>query len=58
MELSIKFETIKSGRPILYIEGFHKNITCLSLKIEFVLEYSVNPDDMSFVKYFLWVFTV
>ena len=36
MELSIKFETVKSGRSIFYIEGFHKNITFLTLKIEFV----------------------
>ena len=51
MELSIKFETVESGRPILiYIEGFHKNITFLSLEIEFVLEYSVDPDEKSFVQ--------
>ena len=59
MELSIKFEMVKSGRPILLcIEGFHKNITFLSLEIEFVLEYSVDPDEKSFEQYFLWVFIV
>ena len=58
MELSIKFETVKSGRSILYIEGFHKNISFLSLNIEFVLEYSVDADEKSFVQYFLCVFTV
>ena len=58
MELSIKFETVKSGRSILYIEGVHKNITFLSLNIEFVLEYSVDADEKSFVQYFLCVFTV
>ena len=51
--MSIKVETVKhvkSGRPILlYIEGFHKNITFLSLEIEFVLEYNVDPDEKSFV---------
>ena len=26
MELSIKVETVKTGRSILYIEGFNKNI--------------------------------
>ena len=60
MELSIKFETVKSGWSILYkcIEGFHKNITFLSLNIEFVPEYSVDADEKSFVQYFLCVFTV
>ena len=58
MELSIKFKTVKSALPILYIEGFHKNITFPPLEIEFVIEYSVDPDEKSFVQYFLWVFTV
>ena len=52
MELSIKFE----AGSINIIEGFHQNITFLSLKIEFVLEYSVDPDQKTFVQYFLWVF--
>ena len=58
MELSIKFERLGQDGKILYIEGFHKNISFLSLEIEFVLEFSVDPDDKSFVQYFLWVFTV
>ena len=58
MELSIKFEWLGQDGQILYIEGFHKNISFLSLEIEFVLEFSVDPDDKSFVQYFLWVFTV
>ena len=58
MELSIKFKTVKSGQSILYIEVFHKNITFLSLNIEFVLEYSEDADEKSFVQYFLCVFTV
>ena len=58
MQLSIKFETVKSGWFILYIEGFHQKITLLSLNIEFVLEYSVDADEKSFVQYFLCVFTV
>ena len=37
--------------------GYHKNISFLSLEIESVLEYSVDPDEKSFVQYFLWVFT-
>ena len=49
---------VRSGRPILYIEGFHKNISFLSLEIEFVLEHSVDSDEKSFVQYFHWVFTV
>ena len=58
MELSIKFERLGQDGQILYIEGFHKNISFLSLEIEFVLEFSVDPDDKSFVQYFLRVFTV
>ena len=54
MELSIKCE----GRPILYIEGFHKKYYIPSLETEFVLEYSIDPSEKSFGKYFLWVFTV
>ena len=54
MELSIKCK----GRPILYIEGFHKKYYIPSLEIEFVLEYSIDPSEKSFVQYFLWVFTV
>ena len=42
MEFSIKFDIIKSGMSIVYVEGAHviiyKNIVCLSLKIDFVLE--------------------
>ena len=53
-----KVWTFMSGRPILYIEGFHKNISFLSLEIESVLKYSVDPEEKSFVQYFLWVFTV
>ena len=37
--------------------GFHKNISFLSLEIESVLEYSVDPDEKSFVQYYLWIFT-
>ena len=49
MELSIKFERLGQNGP-LYIEGFHK---FLSLEIESVLEYSVDPDEKSFVLYLL-----
>ena len=51
IELSVKFERLDQ-------EGLHKNISFLSLEIESVLEYSVDPDEKSFVQYFLWVFTV
>ena len=53
MELSVKFERLGQDGPFLYIEGFHKNISFLSLEIESVLEYSVDPDEKSFVQYFL-----
>ena len=50
MEFSIKFDTIKSGMSILYVEGMHaiisKNIVCFSLKIDFVFANSVDPDEM------------
>ena len=50
MELSIKFDTIKSGWPIVYIEGSEviicKTNVFLSLKINFVLENSEDPDEM------------
>ena len=51
MEFSIKFDTVKSGKFIIYIEGSQaiiskKNIVFLSLKINFVLANSVYPDEM------------
>ena len=50
MEFPIYFDTVKSGWSIVYIEGSHiiiskKNIF-LSLKINFALSNSVNPDEM------------
>ena len=47
----------RSGTTTGLFIGFHKNISFLSLEIESVLEYSVDPDEKSFVQYFLWVFT-
>ena len=50
MELPIKFDTVKSGWSIVYIEGsqviISKNIEFLSLKIDFVLANSADPDEM------------
>ena len=57
MELSIKFERLGQDGPIYILRDFIKNISFLSLEIESVLEYSVDPDEKSFVQYFLWVFT-
>ena len=51
MEFPIKFVTVKSGWSIVYIEGSQviispQNIIFLSLKIDFALANSVNPDEM------------
>ena len=51
MGYSIKFDTVQSGWSIVYIEGFQviiskKNIIFLSLKIDFVLANSANPDEI------------
>ena len=60
MGLSINFDTDKSGWSIVYIEGLQITISkkilyFLSLKIEFVLANSADPD---FMWHFIWVFTV
>ena len=56
----IKFDTVKSGWPIVYIEGSQviivKNIF-LSLKIDFVLANSANSDEMLHCA-FIRVFTI
>ena len=50
MEFPIKFDTAKSGWSIVHIEGsqviISKNIIFLSLKIDFVIANSVDPDEM------------
>ena len=50
MEFSITFGTVNSGWSIVYIKGprviISKNIAFLSLKIEFVLADSTDPDTM------------
>ena len=51
MEFSIKFDTVKSGWSIVYIEESQdiiskKNIIFLSLKIDLVLANSADPDEM------------
>ena len=50
MEYSIKFDTVKSGLSIVYIEGLQiitsKNIAFLSLKTDFVLINSAGPDEI------------
>ena len=53
MELSIKFERLGQDGPFYISRDFIKNISFLSLEIESVLEYSVDPDEKSFVQYFL-----
>ena len=49
MEFPIKFDTVWSGRSIVYIKGsqviISKNIF-LSLKVDFVLANSADPDEM------------
>ena len=39
----------QSGRSISYIEGCNRNIILLTLKIEFVVEHSVDPDEVPLV---------
>ena len=50
-DISIKLQTIQSGWSIVYIKGpqfiFSKNMIFLSLKIDFVLENSADPDKMA-----------
>ena len=50
MEFSIKFDTVKSGWSIVYIEGLQviisKNITFPSFKIDFILANNADPDKM------------
>ena len=50
MESSIKLHTIKSKWSIIYSEGSQvivsKNIEFLSLKMDFVLVNSADPDEM------------
>ena len=54
MEFSIKFNTVKSGWSIIYIEWLQaiisKIITFLSLKINFILANSADPDKMPIIK--------
>ena len=50
MEFSVKFDIVKSGFSIVYIEGLQiitsKNIAFLSLKTDFVLINSAGPDEI------------
>ena len=50
MEFPIKFDTVKSGWSIVYTEGsqviIEKKNVFLSLKIDFVLANSADPDEM------------
>ena len=52
MEFPIKFDTVKSELYIIYIEGSHLvvifflNIVFLSLKINFAIANSADPDEM------------
>ena len=50
MKFSIKFDTVKSGWTIVYMERlqviFSKNIQFLSLKIDSVLANSAETDEM------------
>ena len=45
MEILTKLDTVKLGWSIVFIKGFLKNFF-LSLKIDFVLVSSANPDEM------------
>ena len=50
MKFPIKFDTVKSGWSIVYIEGSHALVSKLNvflyLKIDFVLANSADPDEM------------
>ena len=50
IEFPVKLDTVKSGWPIVYIEGsqaiISKNVIFLSLKIDFILGNSADPDEM------------
>ena len=51
MKISIKFDTVKSGWSIVYIEGLQvivsKNIIFLSLRVDFVFTSSAYLCDIS-----------
>ena len=50
MEFSIKFDVVKSGWSKIYIVGSQVIFSekyCISLKIDFVLAKSADPDEMS-----------
>ena len=53
MESSIKFERLGQDGPFYILRDFIKTISFLSLEIESVLIYSVDPGEKSFVQYFL-----
>ena len=62
MKFSIKYDTVKSGWSIVFIKGsqvttFKKKIF-LTLKINFVLANSAEPDEMTHYVAFIWVVTV
>ena len=44
--LTNEFDTVKSGLSIVYIEGSHVIVSNKSLKIDFGLENSADPDEM------------
>ena len=48
MDFPIKFDTVKSGWSIVYIEGLQVNIIHVfhSLKIDFALANSADPGEM------------
>ena len=48
--------TIMSGWSIVYI--FQKNSTILSLKIDFILANSVDPDEILFMRHSILVLTI
>ena len=63
MDFSIRFDTVKSGWSIVYIEGSQDIIPqkyiLLSLKIDFATSNSVDPDEMLHsTGYFIGVFTI
>ena len=46
MEIPTKLDTVKAGWSIVFIEGFLKKTFFLSLKTDFALVSSANPDEM------------
>ena len=61
MECAVKFDTVKLGRSIVYVEGSHNilskdiNFAFILLHIDFVMANSADPDEIPlFVEDLCW----